>query len=130
MISTGVATLTVKKRRGYIKKVSTEKSDNDKEWYSNQQLFELYQRLSEELVETRYELQITRNMMKSYNGLRELVDKLAWSVDKVMDDVAYMKAEGAGKKKVFDGIISYGGWFMSVILFLFTLLKYLSEGVN
>lgn len=48
----------------------------EKEWYSNKQLYEMMVELSKGLEATNAELGRTQVLIRGYNGLREKLDKL------------------------------------------------------
>ena len=50
-------------------------TEEQKEWYSNQQLYEMMVDLSKELENTNAELAITQTLIRDYNGLRAVINK-------------------------------------------------------
>ncbi len=61
------------------------------QWYTNKELFEKIDGLSKELGET-------QRVVKEYNGLRK-------ELDEVCKTVTVLMAEGAGKNKLFGGVV-------------------------
>jgi len=74
---------------------------SDGQWYTNKDLFELINELSDEMRET-------RSMIRQYNGLREKVDAVEKKVD-------VMEARAKGRSSVGKAIREWGGWFIAVI---------------
>src|SRR5690625_8012934 len=74
---------------------------SDGQWYTNKDLFELINELSDEMRET-------RSMIRQYNGLREKVDAVEKKVD-------VMEARAKGRSSVGKAIREGGGWFIDVI---------------
>ena len=53
----------------------------EKEWYSNKELYEMMVNLSKGLEQTNAELAKTQVLIRDYNGLRERLDKCEQRVD-------------------------------------------------
>jgi len=79
------------------------------EWYTNRDLFEMVQGLKEDM-------QKTRDMIRRYNGLYELVH----------EHDCYIKEQlgkGKGRKSVESAIITWGGWLAAVGSIIYTVLR-------
>lgn len=63
----------------------------EKQWYSNKELFEMISDLKGELVET-------RRAVKEYNNIRK-------QLNDVCQEVAHIKSEGTGKNKMVSGAV-------------------------
>lgn len=74
------------------------------EWYSNKDLFEMVQGLTQDLQET-------RAVIKEYNGLRK-------DLGKTMSEVAEIKDQMTGRNQVWDGIRNWGGWIIALLTLL------------
>jgi len=59
-------------------------SENEKEWYSNKELYEMMVDLSKGLEKTNAELAKTQTMIRDYNGLRERLDRCEQRVDEII----------------------------------------------
>jgi len=86
----------------------SEKS-TEKEWYSNKELFEMFQGLKEEL-------KITRDAVKKYNNIRN-------NLNDVMERLAAIEQRAIGRYGVGKAIREWGGWIVGVLSFLFALYK-------
>ncbi len=69
-----------------------------KEWYSNQQLYEMMVDLSKKLEKTNTEMAKTQTMIRDYNGLRARLDRCE-------KDVAHVVAAGKGGKEMWGYIV-------------------------
>ena len=83
--------------------------NNGKEWYSNKELFEMFQGLKEEL-------KITRDAVRKYNDIRI-------NLNSVMERLTAIEQRAIGSYNVGKAIREWGGWIVAVLSFLFTLLK-------
>ena len=82
-------------------------------WYSDREMFEMIQGLKTDLQETR----IT---VKKYNGLWEKLDVMDGKVDAVDEKigavdnrVTTIEQQANGRKSVWQGILSWGGWIFA-----------------
>lgn len=80
----------------------------DKDWYSNQQLYEMMVELSKRLEKTNAEMAITQTMIRDYNGLRERLDKCEQRVTEVF-------ATSKGGKDMWGYIVGGIGLLMALI---------------
>ena len=83
--------------------------ENKKEWYSNKELFEMFQGLKDEL-------KITREAVKKYNNIRN-------NLNDVLERLATIEQQSIGRYSVGKAIREWGGWIVAVLSFLFTLNK-------
>lgn len=84
---------------------------DEKQWYTNKDLFEQITALQSEML-------ITRTTIKKYNGL---YTKLA-DVKEVVDE---MQAKQKGRNSVGAAIRNWGGWIFGLASFLVLLSKIL-----
>lgn len=83
--------------------------DTNKEWYSNKELFEMFQALKDEL-------KITRDAVKKYNNIRI-------NLNDVMERLTAIEQRAIGRYNVGKAIREWGGWIAAVLSFLFALYK-------
>lgn len=92
-----------------------------KEWYSNQQLYEMMQELGKEITiqmqglqkdlsETSKELEKTQVMIREYNGLRSRLDKCE-------NQIAENLGKGAGSLAMWGYIVGGMGVLLTIINF-------------
>lgn len=81
---------------------------DQKEWYSNKELYEMMVALSKGLEATNKELATTQTMIRDYNGLREKIEKCEKAI-----------SEGAGKST---GAKDMWGWVVAAISLLYLIL--------
>lgn len=101
------------------------------QWYNNKELFEQLNDMRIDFRDLRAEMKETRLMMKQYNGLREQIididEKVEATVRQVNDtekNLENLKATEKGKAKAFDSIIKYGGWIISILMFVAYIFNY------
>ena len=81
--------------------------DTNKEWYSNKELFEMFQALKDEL-------KITRDAVRKYNDIRI-------NLNSVMERVTAIEQRAIGRYNVGKAIREWGGWIVAILSFWFTL---------
>lgn len=74
---------------------------DNKQWYTNKDLFEQINSLSKEM-------QVTRNIIKKYNGLRE-------KLGQVEEKVNHIESLTKGKQSIGLAIREWGGWIFALI---------------
>lgn len=84
-------------------------NSTEKEWYSNKELFEMFQGLKDEL-------KITRDAVKKYNDIRS-------NLNDVMTRLTAIEERAIGRYSVGKAIREWGGWLVAVFSFLFALYK-------
>lgn len=84
------------------------------QWYSNKDLYELINNLQ-------FELQETRTAIKKYNGLYS-------KLNAVREDVDEIKAIQEGKQQFSEQIKGWSGWIVSIVTFIFMLIKFYIGG--
>lgn len=82
----------------------------EKEWYSNKELYEMMVDLSKRLESTNAELAKTQVMIREYNGLRTRLDRCE-------QDIALSRGRGAGGKDMW-------GYIVGGVGILFALISY------
>jgi hypothetical protein len=83
--------------------------ENNKEWYSNKELFEMFQDLKEELA-------ITREAVKRYNNIRT-------DLNAVMQRLTAIEERAIGRYGIGKAVREWGGWLVGLLGFLFALYK-------
>ena len=83
--------------------------ENNKEWYSNKELFEMFQDLKEELA-------ITREAVKRYNNIRT-------DLNAVMQRLTAIEERAIGRYSAGKAIREWGGWLVGILSLLFALYK-------
>lgn len=84
-----------------------ENNTDKKEWYSNKQLFEMFQGLNNEL-------RITRDAVKKYNDIRT-------NLNNVMERVTAIEQRAIGSYNVGKSIREWGGWIVAIAALLYTI---------
>lgn len=79
-----------------------------KEWYSNQNLYEMMVDLSKGLEKTNLELAKTQVLIRDYNGLRERLDKCEQRVGEIL-------GAGKGGKDMWGYVVGGVGLLMALI---------------
>ncbi len=83
--------------------------ENNKEWYSNKELFEMFQSLKEEL-------KLTIEAVKRYNGIRN-------DLNNVMKRLLAIEQQAVGRYTVGRALREWGGWAVALISCFATLKK-------
>jgi hypothetical protein len=79
-----------------------------KEWYSNQQLYEMMVQLSKRLEQTNAEMLVTQTMIRDYNGLRERLGDCEQRVNEIV-------AAGRGSKDMWGYIVGGIGLLFAIL---------------
>jgi hypothetical protein len=95
----------------------------DKQWFSNKDLYTMFNKLQLslsqmqlELQTTQKELQATQVSIRQYNGLREELAEQRRRIDA-------WEARNSGKAAVADGIRTWGGWILAILSFVWTVYR-------
>ena len=78
------------------------------QWYTNKDLFEMVQGLTQEMGTLKTELSETRDSIKKYNGLRE-------QLNLCQQDLSAIKAEKRGGKEMWGYIVGALGIILALI---------------
>ena len=84
-------------------------NSTEKEWYSNKELFEMFQGLKDEL-------KITRDAVKKYNDIRS-------NLNDVMIRLTAIEERAIGRYGIGKAVREWGGWLVGLLGFLFALYK-------
>lgn len=79
------------------------------EWYSNKELYEMFQSLKEEL-------KLTIEAVKRYNGIRN-------DLNNVMGRLLAIEQQAIGRYTVGKALREWGGWVVAILSCLATLKK-------
>lgn len=95
---------------------------DNKQWYSNKDLFEKLNDMRIEFRDLSNEMQQTRKIIKKYNGLYEKIEDVEIEIDnvdkkivKVDNKISDIERVTEGKNKVKTAIHQWGGWLFSFI---------------
>lgn len=81
---------------------------SQKEWYSNQQIYEMMVKLSKRLEQTNAEMLVTQTMIRDYNGLRERLGTCEQQVLQIL-------AAGTGRKDMWGYIVGGIGLLFAIL---------------
>jgi len=99
----------------------------DKQWYTNKDLFELINSVQKDFSDLRSDMKETRHMIRKYNGLREELGRvqkdLGLELSQVRREVKEIKDIQKGKSVVSKGIKDWGGWVFGLISLIVLLSK-------
>ncbi|TCT23400.1 hypothetical protein EDD68_107114 [Melghiribacillus thermohalophilus] len=84
-----------------------------KQWYTNKQLFEQILSIQNDLKDFQIELKETRAMIKKYNGLREEVGALR-------EEVKAIENKQKGKKEISRSVLNWGGFIFGMLTVVIT----------
>lgn len=57
---------------------------DNQEWYSNKELYEMFQNIESEMYKLRQEMAETRAIIRDYNGLRQKVEDTSGKINTLM----------------------------------------------
>jgi inorganic pyrophosphatase len=80
---------------------------NEKEWYSNKDLFDMIQSLKEEMTQT-------RSIIKRYNGLRQDMIESYQKINQNEEKINEIKNTEKGKHELAETIRRWGGWLVAI----------------
>jgi hypothetical protein len=98
-------------------------SDDNKQWYTNKDLFELINHMQGDFRDLRSEMKETRSAIKKYNGLREEVGSARKEIDGVKEEVEIIRAMAKGRSSVWTDVRLWGGWIVAFLTMLAALGK-------
>lgn len=84
-------------------------------WYTNKDLFERLVDLKEDFTNLRMDMQETRTLIKSYNGLREELEVVRKSQKEIEKQVQEIISKNNGKRTLMEDFRNWGGWIVAVI---------------
>ncbi len=79
------------------------------QWYTNKDLFEMFQELRIDIQTMSQELKQTREIVSKYNSLRKRLDAI--------------ELKAMGRSSVGRAIREWGGWLIAIFSCLFSLVK-------
>lgn len=87
-------------------------------WYTNKELFEKLNSLSEDFIELRGELRETKSLIKQYNGLREEIERIDKGSEVMKEQISTIVNREKGKHSVWETLRDWGGWIFGFITLL------------
>ncbi len=85
-----------------------ENKNQNQDWYSNKDLYEMMVDLSKGLEATNAELAKTQTMIRDYNGLRERIDKCE-------QQISLSAGQGKGSKEMWGYVVGGIGLLLALI---------------
>lgn len=82
--------------------------EQKEQWFTNKDLYEMFQELKDEVAPLRAELRYTADAVRKYNGLREKIEV----TERRLAEHLLM---GAGQASAAKGIREWGGWIVALI---------------
>jgi len=89
-------------------------TDNEKEWYSNKELFDMIQSLKEEMTQT-------RSVIKRYNGLRQDMMESYQKINQNEEKINEIENTEKGKHELAEAIRKWGGWFVAIASLIYAI---------
>lgn len=105
-------------------------SENEtNQWYTNKELFERLGDLRDDFSNLRIEMKETRTLIKSYNGLREqiekireenkeIIERIKEENDEIRQQVSSIVNKDVGKNATYENLRNWGGWIFGLISLL------------
>ena len=90
--------------------------EEQKQWYTNKELYEMLNSWADEVKELRREMEQTRRMIHQYN---ELTDKLLSTQDRVFTIEQNLFAQDT----ILDFCRRWGGWIVAAFMTIITAVK-------
>lgn len=95
--------------------------NEEHQWYTNRELFEMLHSMNKDFADLRLEMRETRNLIKSYNGLREELEKMRNENELMKTQVQAIVSKDEGMNRTLDNVRQWGGWIFALVT-LFILL--------
>ena len=93
------------------------------QWYSNKDLFEKIQELSDELQETRQLVVKYNNLVEKLYRVEEKTEENTREVKNLANEVNKMKYTTKGKKSAFEMVRNWTPWLITITTILYTFLS-------
>lgn len=87
------------------------------EEYSTKDFLDLLIKVKDDFGNLRTEMQVTRETIKKYNGLREEVGKTQVEVRDLKEQIDIMIAQKDERSTVWTSIRNWGGWILGIVSF-------------
>src|SRR5699024_12623644 len=85
-------------------------SYDENQWYTNKELFEKLNSLSEDFIELRGEIRETKSLIKQYNGLREEIERIDKDSEVMKEQIYTIINQEEGKHSVWETLRDEDGW--------------------
>ena len=83
---------------------------DDGQWYTNKDLFEMFQRMEDKMTQLSLEMQRTMVLIRDYNGLRERLDRCE-------QDINQAKGAKNGSKDMWGYVVGGVGALLALITY-------------
>src|SRR5699024_12841676 len=93
-------------------------SKDENQCYTNKELIEKINSLSENFIELRGELRETKSHIKQYNGLREEIERIDKDSEVMKEQIYTIINREEGKHSVWETLRDWGGWIFGFITLL------------
>ena len=96
-------------------------AEENKDWYSNKEIYEMVQTLMGDLRGMSTELRQTREVVKKYNGLREEVGR-CWTA------ILTLQQQAAGRSAAGKSVRDWTGYILALLMTIVALLQFFGKG--
>ena len=93
------------------------------QWYSNKDLFEKIQKLSDELQETRQLVVKYNNLVEKLYRVEEKTEENTREVKNLANEVNEMKYTTKGKSSAYEMVRNWTPWLITIATILYTFLS-------
>ena len=84
---------------------------NDGQWYTNKDLFEMFQSIEGKMAQLSLEMERTTMLIRDYNGIRERLDKCEHHIDQ-------FTGAGRGSKDMWGYVVGGIGVLLALISYM------------
>jgi len=100
--------------------------NENNQWYTNKELFERLGDLKDDVANLRVEMRETRTLIKSYNGLREKIERMEEENDILKSQIQSIIDRDSARNSTVENLRNWGGWIFGFV----TLLVLLYNQIN
>lgn len=87
--------------------------DDEKQWYTNKELFEQINQIKSEFQSVQMDMKETTNTLKGFTAL----------TDNLRNDIEHMKSTKTVKSNIFNGVKEWTGWLVAILMLVVTILQ-------